>query len=462
LKAALLAVLLLWQLGSHSGSQPGSQPSSQPGSQPSAADPEPQHLRYQRDVQLPPAAAGQACVVLDADVFAHASDITADDLRLYATPPATSNTNANIETPFAMTESAPEPSDAETVAVQNAVLRNGRLGFDLTMPPRAYSEIDLQLDAKNFLGVADVWGSDAEHPAPVSLGAHSIFDLSGQGLARSTILSLQESHFAHLHIELRLMDLNGHPLSNLSPGIVTAATVPSGRSAQTLYTTVASTTQVDSQYMWSLATLTVPAHVPLEQVRFVVDPKFTRDFLRQVTVAASPIGSGSNSIGAAESVAGQIFRVTRRAVPGEMPAVTSQRLSLDATLGSNLRSSANVMASIHNGSDAPLPIQRVELQMRERAICFQALPGLAYTLRYGDAALHAPSYVYAQHFQLVASPIVAALGPERLNPHFVPHSVADGYGKRHPEMPWTLLLAALTISGVVALQFLRQRRGEMR
>jgi hypothetical protein len=453
LKAALLAVLLLWQLGS--------QPSA-------AADPEPQHLHYQRDVQLPPAASGQACVVLDGAVFAHASDITADDLRLYANRPATANsagsnpTVSSVETPFAMTESAPQPTDAETVAVQNADLRNGRLAFDLAMPPRAYTDIDLQLDAKNFLGEADVWGSDAQHPAQVSLGAHAIFDLSRQGLARSTSLSLQESRFSTLHIELHLLNLDGRPLPNLSPGMVTAATVPPSSSAQTLYTTVASTTQIDSQYLWSLATLTVPAHVPLEQVRFVVDPKFTRDFLREVTIAASPIGNGSNSIGAAESIAGQISRVTRRAVPGEMPAVQSQHLSLDATLGSNLRSSANVLASVHNGSDAPLPIQRVDLQMRERAICFHALPGLAYTLRYGDAMLRAPSYVYARHFQLVASPIVAVLEPERLNPHFVPHSVIEPYGKRHPEMPWTLLIALLAITGVIALQFLRQKQGETR
>jgi hypothetical protein len=338
-------------------------------------------------------------------------------------------------------------------------VKDGRIDFNLAMPRRAYSEVDLQIDAKDFLGAAKVWGSNGQGEGLRLLGSFPIFDMSGQGLARSTVVPLPESTFPELHVELQLTDLKGRPPAQLSTAVVAGAEVPPDRNAQTVYTTVASTSNIDTQGLWSLATLTVPAHVPLERVNFVLSPKFTRNFLRDVLIAATPMSQGYGSVGAAESVSGEVFRVTRGAMPEGMPPIQAQRLFVEATLGSNLRSSAKVLASLRNGAETPLPIERVELQMRERRVCFEARPGASYTLRYGDDGLRAPMYAYARSFRAIASPTMAVLGPEQVNPHFVPRAAGEPYRQQHPGTPWALFLVLSVITGVVVLQRVRHRQG---
>ncbi|HEY5382431.1 MAG TPA: hypothetical protein VIJ65_09250 [Acidobacteriaceae bacterium] len=437
MRAALFAVLLLWQIGPRA----------------SGGGSATEHLRYEREVELAAGATGQACVALDEDVFAHAASSSTEDLRLFASRAG----KPEVETPFALTESGAEPAERATVG--GAAIRDGQVVFDLAMPWRAYTEVDLQLDAKDFLGAAEVWGSDGQGREPRLLGAFPVFDMSSQGLARSTSLLLPESKYSSLHIELRLTDLSGRPLSQLPAGIVTGAEVPPDRNGQTIYTTVAATSSIDTQGLLSLATLTVPAHVPLERVRFDLNPKFTRNFSRDVLIAATPMSSGYGSVGAAESVSGEVFRVTREAMPEGMPPIHAQRLFVDATLGSNLRSAAKVLASLRNGAEAPLPIERVELQMRERRVCFEARPGASYTLRYGDEGLRAPVYAYARSFRPVASPALGVLGPERVNPQFVPRVEGAPYRQQHPETPWALFLVLSLITGVVVLQRVRHRQG---
>lgn len=437
MRAALFAVLLLWQIGPQaSGGRAATE-----------------HLRYEREVQLAAGASGQTCVALDADVFAHAAGSSAEDLRVYAMRAG----KPEVETPFALTESGAEPAERATVG--GASVRDGHVDFDLAMPWRAYTEVDLQLDVKNFLGAAEVWGSDGQGREPTLLGTFPIFDMSGQGMARSTSLLLPESTYSNLHIELRFTDLSGRPLSQLSADVVTGAEVPPDRNEQTVYTTVAATSSIDTQGLWSLATLTVPAHVPLERVRFDLDPKFTRNFSRDVLIAATPMSSGYDAVGAAESVSGEVFRVAREAMPEGMPPIHAQRMFVDATLGSNLRSAAKVLASLRNGAETPLPIERVELQMRERRVCFEARPRASYTLRYGDEGLNAPAYAYARSFRPVASPTLAVLGPERVNPDFAPRVEGEPYRQQHPETPWALFLVLSVITGVVVLQRVRHRQG---
>jgi hypothetical protein len=435
LKVFVLSMLLLWQLGSERSTGGESQR-------------EFQSFHYERTVDLPSGATGQACAVLDGAVFAHAATSSARDMRLYARGVGT-----DTETPFILTESAPVPGDSQTAQIHNAELRDGALVFDLTMPPRAYTDVNLDLNATNFLGVAQVSG-----PNRTPLGTYTLFDLAAKGLSRSTTLALRESTFPDLHVELRLTTLDGHPLPQLSPAIVTGATVPPDRTGQTLFTTVASTSQMEQQGQWSLSTLSAPEHLPIERVLFVPDPKFTHDFLRQVTIAATPMVHGYDAVGAAESVTGQISRITRTAMPSGMPPIHSEQTAVDVALGSNLQSPAKIMASVHNGSDTPLPIQRVELQMRQRRICFEAAPDTSYLLRYGNPSLPVPVYPWARTFRPVASPIAAQLGPERVNAHFTPTAVATSVSK--PNAKLLLILVLSVVAGVIAVQYTRYKHRE--
>lgn len=435
MRGLAIALLLLWQAGS--------------GGPESAPSPS-RHLRYQREIVLAARSSGQSCVALDGAVFAHTESAGAGDIRIYG-----DDGSREFEVPFALTESGPATLEPQSATVGDAVVREGTLGFDLSMPGGDYSEIDLDLKAKNFVGAAQVAGVDPEgHTKP--LGTFAIFDLSAKGLARSTVLSLPESSYPVLRVAIRMVTPEGQPTVP-SARMIAGATVPPVGQEQTVYTAVASSGSIERQGQWSVATMMVPQHVPIERARVVLRPEFHADFLRDVTLAATPLEKGWEATGAAEGVSGHIFRVTRSAMDG-IPAIDSQVLAINTVVGANLRSAAKITVSVDNGSAAPLPIERVELEMRERTLCFEARPGISYVLRYGDAELSAPSYGYAQRFAAAVKPLVAVLGTERRNPDYVPHGTGDEQQRPGHELPWLLLIAGVSVAGVIALQYVRHIR----
>ncbi len=422
---AALALALFLQLGSL------------PSAGPTA---EPKHLLYERTLSLPANAAGQACAVLDAGVFAHALSRSGNDLRLFA--------NGTTETPFALVENEPQPADVETANVRNLGTRNGDIVFDLQMPQRAYTDVTLKLAAKDFVATAKVSGSNPHGGPATDLGSFTLFDLTRQRLSRSTTLTLQESTFAELHVAVHMATIDGTPWPKLSADIVRGASVPPSREAQTLTTVVAETTTIDQRERHSTATLRIPAHVPVERVSFVLDPAYTKNFLRNVTVIARP-DSADDSV-ATENISGEISSVR---LPHQQ--IDVRKLSLDAALGANLSGGATIEVSVDNGDDAPLPIKSVRLEMRQRTICFDAAPATTYSLRYGDATLHAPVYDYARLFQPEEKPLLAALGPEQQNPLYAERADPRPYTERHPELLWIGLLAVVAILGTTALHNLK-------
>jgi len=437
---ALLAAALLWQASDFNAPRTDAAP---------AADP--QHLRYERALTLPGSSSGMACTMLDADAFAHSASRSGDDLRVFRVADGA----APVETPFALSESAAQPDEVASAAVQNLGQRGGDLVFDLAMPQRVYSEVDLQLGAKDFIATAKVSGSDGRGGPVTSLGSFALFDLTQQKLSRSTSLPLQESTFPLLHIELHLASPAGGTFAGLSPSIVEGATVPASREAQTLYNVVASTNSVKQKGAETLATINVPAHVPIERVSFILDPAFKHEFLRAVSIQA---GKG----GAQENIDGEIWRVTRPGFGAE-PAIHDAKLSVDAVMASNLRGSATITVAVKNGNDVPLPIRAVQLEMRQRTVCFEATPASAYTLRYGDVALRAPVYDikasggFARLYAGETKPIVATLGAERINPDFKARADTRPYSERHPELLWIGLLAAVAALGATALHSVKQQ-----
>ena len=431
MRSSAAIVLLLWQLGSAAAPSPS------------------RHLRYQREILLPAQAAGQTCFVLDGEVFAHTESAGAGDVRIYGR-----DGQQEFNVPFALTESGPAATDAQAATVGNVAVHQGALMFDLAMPAGDYTEVDLDIKAKNFLGVAEVSGADSQGRA-IALGASALFDLSEQGLARSTVLALPDVSYPVLHVQLRLADLEGRPMT-VERSMISGASVPPSRENKTVYTTIASAANIQQQGHWSIATMVVPAHVPIERARFVLEPQFHGEFLRDATVAATPMESGLAALGAAEGVSGHIFRVVRSAMEGT-PAIDSKALAINTVIGANLGSRAKVTASVDNGSAAPLPIERVDLEMRERKLCFEAQRGASYTLRYGDAELSGPSYSYARHFVPAAQPMTGALGPEQRNPMYVPAGADRQQRRPGRDLPWVLLIAGISVAGVIALQYVRHK-----
>jgi hypothetical protein len=414
------AATLLWQAGSAAAPR-------------MVADP--QHLRYERAITVPGGGAGVVCAVLDATVFAHTASRSGDDLRVFSA----GADGMPVETPFALTESEAQPVDVAAATVENLGMRGGDVVFDLVMPLRVYSEVDLQLGAKDFVATATVSGSDARGGPSTSLGSFALFDLTQQHLSRSTVLPLQESSFARLHVELRVTSVAGGAFVGLAPSMMQGATVPASREAQTLYTVVASS-HVTQQGASTVARITMPEHVPMERVSFVLDPAYKRDFLRTVTVDS---GTGQTL----ESLDGEIERVTRAGSPGE-PEIHQAKLSVDAVMASNLRGPATYVVTVKNGDDQPLPIRAVQLEMRQRRVCFEAKPGSAYTLRYGDVALRAPVYDFARLYTGEAKAV---------NAKFAPREDTRPYSERHPEVLWIALLVVVAALGATALHGVKHK-----
>lgn len=405
----------------------------------------PERFQFERSVTVAATAQGQSCAVLDAAVYAH-SNGRIDDLRIYSD---------GREVPFARTESREAGQQEEPARVLNLGLRGKTLSFDLAMPQRAYTEVILDLDARDFYATASVSGSQTPGSPATALGSFALFDLRSTGLSRSTTLSLQEVSFPILHVELNLIAAPGAAVTGFPASIVRGATVPPSREAQTLYSTVASTSEIGVKGRESVAHLTVPAHVPVERVHFTLQPGFAKNFSRDVRISAR--SSATQDTFAPETLNGTILRVHLQ--PNALgQEIRSEQLTVEALLGANLRSDAVVDAAIANGDDAPLPVRSVELEMRQRKLCFDAEPGKTYVLRYGSAApVRSPVYDYARLFQPSAAPVVAVLGAEQTSPLFVADKrSAATYSDRHPEFLWVALLLVIAILGTIAIHNARR------
>lgn len=419
---ALLLSLLLWQ---------------------STQDPsviaDPQHLRFQRPVVISGnvAGTGQTCPVLDGQIFPHAAP-SLRDLRLFS---------GGRELPYVVTLSEAAQPQGDTARILNlGRSSSGAVEFDLEMPPRPYTEIRLALAGTDFIANATISGTEDLHSGQkTTLGTSTLFDLSTQHLGRSTSLSLPESSFHYLHVVLRFTGAGGGAFTS-TPAMVQGAQVPPSREAQTVYTPVARTTSIVQRGRETLATFHAQAHLPIEQVSFVLASGFTGNFSRTVRVTARP--DDDHTI--AESLDGTILRVHLR-------EVRKQTLSFPASLGANLQGDATVEVAIENGDDQPLPVAAVVLGMRERRICFEAPANAQPTLLfYGDPALSAPAYDYARIFSAAEHPVAAQLGPESPNPGFKPRADQRPFTERHPNLLWIALLLVVGLLGTVALRSSRR------
>lgn len=398
----------------------------------------PRYFRYQRSVAAP--AAGQACAVLDAETFAHAS-ASLKDLRLYdgigtATP---------REVPYAITLSEPAEPDSTPARVVNLGMRGGSIVFDLQMPPRPYTEVRLNLSGQDYIATATVSDSSTQRGSATSLGEFTLFDLTSQHLSQSTTLHLQESTFAWLHIVLAASPAPGTRGFRATPQMVAGATVPPSREAQILYTTDAGASVVNHERQ-SIATFTLPARVPVERVSFELAPGFKGNFSRDVHIFDRPEGTPANS---GESLAGAIQRVRLTQAGRE---IRHEQLSVPATIGSNLQNPATVEVVVENGDDQPLPITAVRLQMRERNLCFNAPSARPLTLYYGDPGLPAPVYDYSRVFSTTAHTELARLGTEQRNPDYSPRPDTRPLTERYPDLLWIALLAVVCALGFIAIR----------
>lgn len=459
MKAAALMALLLWQAA--------------PANEPPVAQPD--HMRYVRTLNVP-AGTGQACAVLDSQIFPHAQPALID-LRVF--PRGTSGAPHEVPYAITMSEAVTEETQAARVLIVGTDVSGKKIVFELEMPARAYSDVTLDLDPAlhDFIATATVEGADelGSYVKVTQLGSFTLFDLKSQHLSRYTTLPLEESTFHYLHVVLSVSPAPGTApgaASAFAPAMVRGAQVPPSREEQILYTTVAETTSVETTGRESRATFQIPPRVPVERIEFVLAPAFKGNFSRDVKVTATaeptakntanPVGSeaGENIENDAraplpETLTGNILRVHANEAGRE---IRSEELGFPAILGANLQRPAKVEVAIENGDDQPLPIKEVRLEMRQRELCFDvgsvgAAGGSGLGLYYGDPALSGPVYDYERLFVAADKPLAATLAPEQLNPGYTPRPQAPlPFTERHPQVLWIALVAAICALGAVAIQ----------
>ncbi|SEF95448.1 hypothetical protein SAMN05421819_1470 [Bryocella elongata] len=438
-----LATLLVWQMASNNHA-------------PTVA---PTHFRFEREISLPAGEQGQACLVLDAAVYAHAAESSARDVRIFAGAAAVPSLGALREVPYAMSESDTQPGEDATAGVGNVAVHGSDLSFDLAMPARAYSAVALKLDAPEFVGIAHVLGRRSASDPGTPLGSFLLFDLSKEQLPRSTTLALAEASYPLLHVSIRMVQPDGHLMPRVTPAMIAGANVPPSREAQVLYTTVAQSGAPEQDGQDTVLRLpVVPEHVPVEHVRFMLEPRAHASFLRAVTLtAAAGTGNSKGEPSADESLGGSIAFLQRPGVE-EAPAIHYESLDFPATLGATLGSSAQVVVRIHNGSKAPPPIASVALEMRRRSLCFDASPGEHYTMFYGDASIAAAAYDYARHFAPSTHAAYAQLDQEQPNPSFAPRAAPQQMASQHPEAMSVGVLILIAAAGLAGLESVKRKR----
>jgi len=414
-------------------------------------------FHYQRSISLPPAGSSptprQACVILDAATFAHAEPFL-KDLRLSAT-----DTSGPHEIPYVLTLSEAQGTDSEPARILNLGTRGRTLDFDLAMPLRPYTEVVLDLASENFLATAVVSGTQTPGPTGGTLlGSFNLFDLTGQHLSRNTTLHLQESSFPFLHISLtatpagvaNTFSPTPQSLPQTLPQMLQGATVPPSREAQILFTVAAQTSdfqqQHDTRGNRTVARFNLPQRVPIERVSFTLAPGSHTNFSRDVHISTHTSGVPSDP---GDDITGTIQRVKLTAGTHE---INQQQLSIPATLGANLQQPAEVEAAINNGDDPPLDLASVQLEMRQRSLCFQAPAAQQLTLFYGDPQLPAPVYDLARTYTPSTNSAVAHLGPEELNPTWRPRPDVRPYTERHPHLLWVVLLITICALALVAFR----------
>jgi hypothetical protein len=391
------------------------------------AAPEMRYFRYERPISLAEQKSGQACLELDTEVFAHAAPGLAD-LRLY---------RARAEVPYLIHQAtAPEPTTA-TILPLNAGERGGQSVFDVEMAAGRYSDLELELEAQNFVATVTVAGSQTQSGAQTRIGAYTIFDLTRQRLGRGTVLHLPESDYRYLHFRIA---------GTVQAESITGVKLLRDAVEKPRYRMVAELGQGAIKDHATVFTAIVPAHVPVD--RLVIAPAAQPAlFNRTVRVTTTPLQATPEHPAREEYLTeGNLLRV-HGVQQGRR--IDAERLAIETPQGDS-GEEARWTITIDNGDDAPLQMEAARLEMVERELCFDSSAGAATTLYYGDAALAAPRYDYGALTTAQTDAMPAALGAETANPSYQARPDQRPLTERHPWLLWAALCGVIAVLGVVA------------
>jgi hypothetical protein len=398
-----------------------------------AVSPEIQYFSRERPVQNTPQRPTQTCLVLDAELFAHASP-QFSDLRLY---------RDGKETPYVIHLSAPVQARETSIAPVNLGRRGSEVSFDAAMPEGSYSDLQLDVAGQDFIATVTVSGSQTQADSSrTTLGSYTIFDLSRQKLGRSTVLHIPTSDFRYLHFQIE---------GPLTPESITGLAVDKLPATEARYERVAKASSVTEKSHTSVLEFDVPALVPVDRLAFTVGPQpvnFSRNVTINVTTMETPPATDAVEPLRAQTVTGNLLRI-HTVQNGHR--IDEEDLDID-TPGTVLDKPAKWTVTIDNGDDTPLAVASVRAQMLQRTLCFEAAGSGQYTLMYGDPALTTARYDYATLFAPQADGAEAVAGPEQRNPEYRPRPDQRPLTERYPGLLWGALVVVIATLAAIAFR----------
>jgi Protein of unknown function (DUF3999) len=398
-------------------------------------------FHYERPVQLASATAPETCVVLPADLLSHAAPWL-QDLRVMA---------GDREVAYqVLTSNEAGAEVARPEQLLNLGQRDGAVSFDVEMTESRYNRVVLRMGRSHFSVLIHVTGTEVLGESGVAFPEIAFSSNADQDEPQQRLISLPESSFRYLHFDIRTL-----ALEPVTPQDIAGVNVLVQRAESPRYMQVAAAAAPQQKPHETIYEFAVPANLPLDRLSFRSDdPKavFSR------TADLERYGSSQEQAAPEDAERREMPLQSEGITLIQAPEAKSSPASKDEgaihlALGAAPRAST-VRLTIQNGDDAPLALHGVELQMRERQLCFLRKPNTSYVLRYGDPLLGAPQYDLSPIEAAAMTVSESTLGAERaLTPEA--GTGLRPFTERHPVLLWIALILAVGTLGFVALRSAR-------
>jgi hypothetical protein len=312
--------------------------------------------------------------------------------------------------------------------VLNAGVRDGKAValLDLGPSPAIHDQVVLDIPESDFVGRVEVRGSDRRRGPFTFLSTTVIYDISGAPPARSTTAVYPPSDFRYLSVSVS-------DVSSIAGAVVPAGQPPRLDFLERPFRSFS----VRSHMRDTIARADLGfRNMPVDELRVRAT---SRLYDRPIRIEGS--NTGDNWVLLAR---GRVFRLGN---------------SVDTTIPLN-GLHRFLRLTIENGDDAPLEGLNVEARARPRTILVSEGFRPQYRLLYGNPALRAPEYDFAEapiDSTEVASVPSATLGREALNPKWEPPEDTRSFTARHPVVLSAVLAVAAAVLFAGAFLALRRR-----
>jgi hypothetical protein len=380
-----------------------------------------------RDIRIAQVGA-QNYFVVDEEIWNRAHPDLAD-LRIY---------DGESQVQYALSEQRGRTSSQEAAAkILNLGSVGGRTEFDLDMFDAntgqigEYDRIRLNLDAKDFVVTASVAGSnELGAKMATQLPPATLYDFTREELGSNPVLKLPPSCFRYLHVKLS---------AGISPAQVKGASIYNLQETKAVWTGVGSCGPPSQIARTTGISCNAPLHVPVDRVRFHVDPKQV-NFRRAIVIS----DASDHYYGTREITRVRMNRAGTTVVSEEMDVPIEDR------------GSGQLRITVDNGDNPPLAISGQLLSV-ERRLYFETQGKSLLKLYYGDDKLQSPVYDYARFFKADPAAAKAEVGPGSHNPAYRGRPDDRPWSERHKAILWLAMLLAVVVLAALAIRGLKAK-----